>query len=115
LFAKDEIGRPCDSDGYDIPEGTPPPPEIQRTKDDYFPYSCEAEFELADFLFRTEQMSGKKISKLMEIWATFQQAAGVDTDVEPPFTSAQDMYDKIDATEVGDVGWQVRVHEHYNA
>jgi hypothetical protein len=107
-------GRPCDSERYDIPEDAPPPPENQRAKDDFFPYSCEAKFELADFLFLTEQMSGKKISKLMEIWATYQQAAGVDTDADPPFASAQDMYDKIDATEVGDVGWQVRFHEPYD-
>jgi hypothetical protein len=82
-------GRPCDSEGYNIPKDAPPPPENQRTKDNFFLYSCEAEFKLADFLFCTKQMFGKKISKLMEIWATYQQAARVDTDAEPPFASAQ--------------------------
>ena len=75
-------------------------------------HSCEAEFELANFLFHTEQMSSTKIFKLMEFWATYQQATGIDTDMELPFASTQDMYDKIDTTEVGDIGWQVHFHEH---
>jgi hypothetical protein len=59
---------------------------------------------LADFLFRKEQMSGKKIGELMDIWAAYQQDKGDDLD--PPFSGAKDLYDTIDATELGDVPWQ---------
>ena len=105
------VGQPCDRDGYDIPEGEAPPPEEQRAENDYFPYSSRPEFELADFLFRTEQMSGKKISYLMEIWASYLRNAEDDPGIGPPFASAQDMYDRIDSTEVGDISWQVRVRQ----
>jgi hypothetical protein len=54
-------------------------------------------------------MSGKNISNLMEIWATYLRSAGDDPGIGPPFASSQDMYDKIDSTEVGDISWQVRV------
>jgi Plavaka transposase len=77
---------------------------VEQAKDDYYPYNSRADFELADFLFRKEQMSGKKIGELMDIWAAYQQNRGEELD--PPFSGAKDLYDTIDATEVGDVPWQ---------
>ena len=99
-------GQPCDDDGYDLPENASPPPEEQRTNDDYFPYLSRPEFELADFLFRKEQMAGKKISELLDIWAAYQQSTEAEPEEGPPFASAQDLYNKIDSTEIGDVSWQ---------
>ncbi|KAH8978868.1 hypothetical protein EDB86DRAFT_3248737 [Lactarius hatsudake] len=99
-------GQPCDADGYDLPNGTPPSPEEPRDDDDFFPYSSRAEFELADFLFRRVQMAGAKISNLMDIWAAYQQIYEIDPTYGPPFSSAQDLYDTIDRTEIGAVAWQ---------
>jgi hypothetical protein len=105
------LGRPCDEDGYDLPKDTPPPPFPERQQDDYEPYGSQAGFELADFLYRKEQMSGNKIDELMEIWAAHQMAQYYDDDDDdddpsPPFANARDLYNIIDATELGDVPWQ---------
>ena len=104
VITKILLGWLCDVDGDDLPEGSPPPPPTERAKDDYYPYQSRADFGLADFLFRKDQMSGKKASELMDIWAADQQNRGEDLDC--PFSSAKDLYDTIDATEVGDVPWQ---------
>jgi hypothetical protein len=98
-------GQPCDEDGYDLPDDSPPPPEENHhANDDYFPYSSRHEFELADFLFRKDQMAGKKVVELMDIWAAYNQSAWPDFD--PPFASAQDLYETIDSTDVGGISWQ---------
>ena len=102
-----QSGQPCDDDGYDLPSNCSPPHKKQRANNDYFPFSSHPEFELADFLYRKEQMGRKKISELMEIWAAFQRSSEGDLTQEPPFANAQDLYDKIDSMEIGDVPWQV--------
>lgn len=52
-------------------------------------------------------MSGNNINELMEIWAIYQQSQyDIDDDPSPPFANAQDLYNVIDATELGDVPWQ---------
>ena len=99
-------GQPCDADGYELHVDTPPTPHEVRADGDYFPYSSRPEFELADLLFRTVQMSGSKISDLMDIWAAYQQIYDVDATYGPPFASSQDLYNTIDSTEIGDVAWQ---------
>jgi hypothetical protein len=101
-------GQPCDVDGYDLPEMGSPPPEVHRANDDYFPYSSRPEFELADFLYSRDQMAGKKITELMDIWAAYGQIQETDPGNGPPFANAQDLYDTIDSTEIGGVPWQVR-------
>lgn len=94
------IGQRCDENGDDLPPDAPPPPvDSERGNDGYFPYESQAEFELADFLFRKEQMSAGGINKLMDIWAAFD-------DDSPPFSNADDLYNIIDGTELGDVPWQ---------
>ncbi|KAI0278315.1 hypothetical protein BC826DRAFT_1094727 [Russula brevipes] len=98
-------GQPCDEEGYDLPPDTPPPPFTERLPDDYYPYDSLSEFELADFLFRKEQMSGNRIDELMEIWAYHQKTQYGDEET-PPFANARDLYNVIDATELGDVPWQ---------
>jgi len=54
-------------------------------------------------------MAGKKVTELMEILGSLRPFTGDDWDPSDglPFTSAQEMYDKIDSTELGDVAWQV--------
>jgi Plavaka transposase len=52
-------------------------------------------------------MSGNKIDELMGILAAFQSAQyDDDDDPSPPFANARDLYNVIDATELGDVAWQ---------
>jgi Plavaka transposase len=89
-----------------LPDGSQalPPLITELAKDDYYPYESRAAFELADFLFWKDQMSGKKVGELMDIWATYQQSCGEELD--PPYAGAKDLYNTIDVTEVGDVPWQ---------
>jgi hypothetical protein len=49
-------------------------------------------------------MSDKKINELMDIWAAYQQDD--EGQPSPPFSGAADLYNTIDATELGDVPWQ---------
>ena len=42
----------------------------------------------------------------MDIWAAHQQHRYDDDEPNPPFASSQDMYNVIDATEVGGIPWQ---------
>lgn len=89
-------GTPCNKDGIDLPPNTPPAPR-QLDTTNYAPYTSRAEFELADFLFRQSQLSGKKVNDLMDIWA----AHGGDA----PFADVKDLHDTIDATPLGDAPW----------
>ncbi|KAF9455420.1 hypothetical protein BDZ94DRAFT_1316251 [Collybia nuda] len=103
-------GTPCDEDGYDLPTGSLHLPQNPKCdQNDFTPYTSRAEFELADLLFRRVQMSRKDTDDLMEIMAAIIQKhceTPEDTDLGPPFSSAKDMYNIIDSTELGDVPWE---------
>jgi len=101
-------GRPCDKDGNDIPQGAPPPPEAEHDIDDWTPYGSRAEFELADFLFTREQMSGGNIDELLGIWAATVVADGA----EPPFRSCKDLYSTIDSTPYLNCPWEIMQIRH---
>ncbi|KAJ7862335.1 hypothetical protein B0H14DRAFT_3613333, partial [Mycena olivaceomarginata] len=92
-------GTPCDGDGYDLPPGLPPPPWDERAADDFSPFESRAEFEFADFLYREEEMAGKRVDRLSQILAALY---GTD----PPFADHKDLYSTIDAIQQGDVPWQ---------
>ncbi|KIM34845.1 hypothetical protein M413DRAFT_79988, partial [Hebeloma cylindrosporum] len=68
--------------------------------DDYSPFKNRAAFELADLLFRKDQMSGTNINELLQIWA-----ATLPTDEDPPFINKRDLHQTIDAIELGDAPW----------
>ncbi|KAJ6480604.1 hypothetical protein C8R47DRAFT_1074339 [Mycena vitilis] len=72
-----------------------PPP------DDFSPYGSRADFELADLLYRRVQMSAGAIDELMQNWAARPESAG-----DPPFADHEDLYNTIDATEIGHVPWE---------
>src|ERR1700679_2158127 len=66
------VGSPCDVDGFDLTPGTSPPSPPsppQNPSDDsssnWFPFSSQAQFETADFLFRKAEMSQADIDTLM--------------------------------------------------
>lgn len=94
------IGLPCDSQGNFLPEGAPPPPWDRPPTDDYSPFKNRADFELADLIFRKDQMSASSINELLEIWA-----ATLPENQDPPFLNHRHLYDTIDAIEVGDAPW----------
>jgi hypothetical protein len=57
---------PCDSNGNFIDPSTPPPPHRPTNDpDDWTPYESRLDFEIAEFLFSRNQMSGGD----MDLWA----------------------------------------------
>jgi len=96
------LGWICDEDGNDIPLDTPPPPRGSNEPDDWFPYDDRIQFEIADFLFRQNQMSASHINLLLSLWAASLAVHGD----EPPFSDATHLYNAIDSIPLGDVRWE---------
>lgn len=92
-------GAPCDANGITLPPNAAPPPLEEKPADNFYPYRNRAEFEMADFLFRKEQMSASKIDELLKLQSAY-------FGLESPFVDHKDMYSVIDATEVGSKTWQ---------
>jgi Plavaka transposase len=99
------LGIPCDSLGNYLPPDTLPPPapydlpgEDGAAHNDWDPFHSRAQFEIADFLYRRNQMPGAQVDVLFDLWA----ASGED---EPPFSSHNDLYDTIDSIKLGDLPW----------
>ncbi|KAJ2925770.1 hypothetical protein H1R20_g11325, partial [Candolleomyces eurysporus] len=95
-------GIPTDENGEPLPLGTPPPPHMDHSDDPWYPFEDESGFRLADFLYREEEMSAKKVDYLLEIWA-LDKAKNNNL---APFDSYAQMYGAIDAIEFGDAPWQ---------
>ena len=70
------------------------------TPHNWKPYENRLQFELADFLYRRNQMSGGDINFILGLWAASL------TVHEPSFPNTKDLYSTIDSTLVGDVAWQ---------
>ncbi|RPD70597.1 hypothetical protein L226DRAFT_547722 [Lentinus tigrinus ALCF2SS1-7] len=102
FFTLRGIGRPCDAQGQFLPPDTPPPLRATTPSEPWDPFESRLEFEVAEFLYKTEQMSGKNISKLMELWAADVARYGG----QPPFADHADLYTTIDAILLGDVAWR---------
>ncbi|KAF8875365.1 hypothetical protein BD779DRAFT_1613432 [Infundibulicybe gibba] len=96
-------GKPCDRYGNTLPEGSPPPPPLEYSPlpNDFTPYNNQAEFELADLLYRRTQMPATQINDLLQIWATTLPANN-----DPLFVNKQDLYDTIDLSPLGGVPWE---------
>ncbi|KAJ6599646.1 hypothetical protein B0H10DRAFT_2322680 [Mycena sp. CBHHK59/15] len=94
-------GRPCDREGNFLLPNMPPPPREHPPADDFSPYAGREDFVLADLLYRRVQMSAGAIDELMQNWAARPQSAG-----DPPFADHDDLYNTIDATEIGYVPWE---------
>ncbi|KAJ6548027.1 hypothetical protein B0H10DRAFT_2383376 [Mycena sp. CBHHK59/15] len=94
-------GRPCDRDGNFLLPNTPPPSRAHPPADDFTPYTDRLDFDLADLLYRRVQMPASAIDELMQNWAARPESVG-----NPPFADHDDLYDTIDATEIGHVPWE---------
>jgi len=80
----------------------PPPCESNCEPDDWYPYQGQIEFEVANFLYRWNQMSASDIDTLLNLWgASTATQGGV-----PPFQNHQDLYDTIDSTPLGNTPWE---------
>ncbi|KAG0696193.1 hypothetical protein DFH29DRAFT_984705 [Suillus ampliporus] len=95
-------GDPCDHKGNMLPSNAPIPARHVGLQGDWDPFGDQAEFLLANFLFRHEEMSAANIDFLMELWAF--KAAKYEED--SPFKSHRDVYATIDAIRAGDIPWQ---------
>ncbi|KAF8801773.1 hypothetical protein BYT27DRAFT_7226673 [Phlegmacium glaucopus] len=93
-------GLPCDTQGNFLPEGAPPPPWEEHPDNNFATFNNSAAFELADLLFRRDQMSGTHINDLLQIWAST-----LSEDQDPPFLSKNEMYNIIDDLDLGDAPW----------
>jgi hypothetical protein len=81
-------GRICDEQGNDIPLDTQPLPcPSDRGPADWTPYTDQVEFEVADFLYCRNQMSGGDINFIFGLWAA-SLAPHSDT---PPFANHVDI------------------------
>ena len=79
----------------------PPVPREKPSNTDWTPFSSRVDFEVADFLYRRDQMSQGHVSELMDLWA----ASLVPYGAEPPFSSCDDMLATIDTVSHGDAPW----------
>lgn len=66
------------------------------------PYDNRLQFELADFLYRRNQMSAGHIDTLLNLWTASLAIHGD----EPPFSKATCLHQTIDSTHLGDVRWE---------
>lgn len=85
-------GTPC------APNDQPAPSNGQETPP-WSPFKNRAHFELAEFLYKQNQMSGGNVDKLMQIWSALHPGGG-------PFVSHNDLYQKIDSIKDGDAAWE---------
>lgn len=96
------IGQPCDRDGVLLPPNTAPPPRYAVEEDDWTPFDDRADFALAEFLYKKNQMSGAGIDQLLKIWATKVLPLGA----QAPFNDHSELYATIDAIPYGDAQWK---------
>ena len=97
------IGKICDEDGNKLPPNSPPPVHSapQHSSDDWFPYESCVQFELADFLYRHNQMSQGDTDILLNLINAMLTSHGDHA----PFKNHSDMHNTIDATTLGKAPW----------
>ncbi|TFY69245.1 hypothetical protein EVJ58_g535 [Rhodofomes roseus] len=93
---------PCTPDGSRFLEPrSPPPPRERNAKDDWTPFRSRLQFEVAEFLYKKNQMSQRDINTLMDLWG----ASLVEYGGRPPFDNSAHLLDSIDAIPLGDAPW----------
>lgn len=96
------LGRPCNAEGTEyLPENHPPTPRQRPNNTDWTPFRSRLEFEVAEFLYKKDQMSQGHVTHLMDLWA----ASLVPYGALPPFTNCDDMLATIDSISHGDAPW----------
>ena len=86
------LGTPCNADGQDLPPDSAPNPPADGDPDrPWYPFNSRAQFELADLVYRCDEMPAGRLDDLMDIFAA------LDTSGTPPFANHKELYDCIDA------------------
>jgi len=93
------LGKPCDSDGGLL---DPELPLLVPKAKDWTPYGSHVAFELADFIYRCNQMSAGNFNMLCELW----KATLLPHDNTPPFSNYGELCQTIDKTPVRGVAWE---------
>ncbi|KAJ3990642.1 hypothetical protein F5050DRAFT_1555875, partial [Lentinula boryana] len=104
-------GRICDEDGLPLPDGTPPTNPSSNRNNAWTPFNGEAEFRIADLLFRKEEMSRGNTDELLDIWRLYQMQLVQKTQTEDqtsqaPFIDHTDMFQTIDEIQAGSAPWK---------
>ncbi|KAF8816129.1 hypothetical protein BYT27DRAFT_7221675 [Phlegmacium glaucopus] len=101
---------PCNSNSIDLPPNTPPPPRLEKLSDDWTPWNNRVEYELAQFLYKRNQMANTQVNVLLDLWAasllTAQVGKPSNAVHDPPFADVHDMHAVIDSTELEGVSWE---------
>ena len=87
------IALPCEVDGTPLLDPEMPPIIPHQQSDNWMLYKNHITFELADFLYRCEQMLAGNADILLELWA----ASLACHNNSPPFSDHQNLYNMINA------------------
>ncbi|KAJ3980770.1 hypothetical protein F5890DRAFT_1418942 [Lentinula detonsa] len=98
-------GEICDENGHPLLLGTQPPPK-PSLENPWAPFLGEAQFRLADLLFKDVEMSQGNIDKLLDIWSLYQHQISPDYMNDGPFSTHQDLYSQIDNISDGSAPWK---------
>ena len=86
------LGTPCNADGQDLPPNSAPSPPADGDPDKpWYPFNSRAQFELADLVYRRDEMPAGRIDDLMDIFAA------LDANGTPPYANHEELYGCIDA------------------
>ena len=96
-------GKICNEDRNELPPNSPSPVHSapQSSSDDWFPYKSHVQFELANFLYRCNQMSQGDTDILLNLINAMLTSHGNHA----PFENHSDMHNTIDATTLGEAPW----------
>ena len=96
-------GKICNEDRNELPPNGPSPVHSapQSSSDDWFPYKSHVQFELANFLYRCNQMSQGDTDILLNLINAMLTSHGNHA----PFENHSDMHNTIDATTLGEAPW----------
>ncbi|KAJ3793208.1 hypothetical protein GGU11DRAFT_749127 [Lentinula aff. detonsa] len=98
-------GEICDENGQPLLLGTQPPPK-PSLENPWAPFLGEAQFRLANLLFKDVEMSQGNIDKLLDIWSLYQHQISPDCTNDGPFSTHQDLYSQIDSISDGSAPWK---------
>ncbi|KAJ8701478.1 hypothetical protein PTI98_000250 [Pleurotus ostreatus] len=111
-------GTPCRHDGDQLEPDSPPPPRDKPSNDNWSPFDYSAQFQIADLLFRKDEMSASNLDELFTLLglnppppatSDSEDSAsdmGINPKASAPFKDHDDMYNTIDASKLGDAPWQ---------
>ncbi|KAF8875258.1 hypothetical protein CPB85DRAFT_1378657 [Mucidula mucida] len=97
-------GTPCDENGHDLPNGTPPPPPPPpiNAQNPWAPFADQVAFRMANLLFKQMEASKADIDEIMECWSL----SLMGTDRTGPFSDHDHLFNSIDAIPFGSAPWK---------